>query len=77
MGVSLHAYPGVPHELSTDPGLVAVGAASYADDSDALGGVAPSVPFLYFAAGAVVSRLWAGSCAGDWCRRQRTAAYKR
>jgi hypothetical protein len=32
---------------------------SYADDSDALGGVAPWVPFLYFAAGAVVSRLWA------------------
>jgi hypothetical protein len=30
-----------------------------ADDSDALGGVAPWVPFLYFAAGGVVSRLWA------------------
>lgn len=76
--MSLHAYPGVPHELSTDPGLVVVGAASYADDSDALGGVAPWVPFLYFAAGAVVSRLWAaGRERAIWCRRRRTAAYKR
>jgi hypothetical protein len=45
MGVSLHADPGVPHELSTDLGLVAVGAAGYADDSDALGAVG-AVPVL-------------------------------
>lgn len=38
--------------------LVALGAASYADDSDALAGVAPWLPFLYFAAGAVAARLW-------------------
>jgi len=36
--------------------LVAAGAASYADD--ALVGVAPWLPGLYFAAGAVVSGLW-------------------
>jgi hypothetical protein len=36
--------------------LVAAGAASYADD--ALVGVAPWLPCLYFAAGAVVSGLW-------------------
>ena len=40
-------------------GITAAGAASYADDSDALGGVAPWLPCLYFAAGAVASRLWA------------------
>jgi hypothetical protein len=39
-------------------GVVAAGAASYADDSDGLAGVAPWLPCLYFAAGAVGSRLW-------------------
>ena len=39
-------------------GVVAAGAASYADDSDGLAGVAPWLPFLYFAAGAVASGLW-------------------
>jgi hypothetical protein len=39
--------------------LVAIGAASYADDADGLGGVAPWLPCLYFAAGAVAAGLWA------------------
>jgi hypothetical protein len=39
--------------------LVAIGAASYADDTDGLGGVAPWLPCLYFAAGAVAAGLWA------------------
>lgn len=39
--------------------IVAVGAASYADGVDGLAGVAPWLPCLYFAAGAVASRLWA------------------
>ena len=38
--------------------LVAVGAASYAEDADGLGGVAPWLPCLYFAAGAVAAGLW-------------------
>jgi hypothetical protein len=38
--------------------LVGVDAASYAPDSDDLGGVAPWLPCLYFAAGAVASGLW-------------------
>jgi hypothetical protein len=38
--------------------IVALGAASYADDVDGLGGVAPWLPCLYFAAGAVAARLW-------------------
>lgn len=38
--------------------LVHVDAASYAADSDGLGGVAPWLPCLYFAAGAVASGLW-------------------
>jgi hypothetical protein len=38
--------------------LVAVGVASYAEDADGLGGVAPWLPCLYFAAGAVAARLW-------------------
>jgi hypothetical protein len=37
--------------------LVELGAASYADD--ALFGVAPWLPCLYFGAGAVASGLWA------------------
>jgi hypothetical protein len=40
-------------------GIVAVGAARYADGADGLAGVAPWLPCLYFAAGAVASRLWA------------------
>jgi hypothetical protein len=39
-------------------GIVALGAASYAGDSDGLGGVAPWLPALYFGAGAVAARLW-------------------
>ena len=39
-------------------GVVAAGAAGYAEDSDGLAGVAPWLPCLYFAAGAVASRLW-------------------
>jgi hypothetical protein len=39
-------------------GIVAVDAAEYADDADGLGGVAPWLPCLYFAAGAVATRLW-------------------
>jgi hypothetical protein len=38
--------------------LVAIDAASYAPDSDDLAGVAPWLPCLYFAAGAVASGLW-------------------
>jgi hypothetical protein len=38
--------------------LVEAGAASYAPDSDGLFGVAPWLPCLYFAAGAVASGLW-------------------
>jgi hypothetical protein len=40
-------------------GIVALGAASYASDADGLGGVAPWLPCIYFAAGAVAARLWA------------------
>jgi hypothetical protein len=36
----------------------AAGLAHYAADSDGLGGIAPWLPCLYFAAGAVSSRLW-------------------
>ena len=39
-------------------GVVALGAASYAGDSDGLFGVAPWLTGLYFAAGAVAFRLW-------------------
>lgn len=38
--------------------VMASGAAEYAADSDALFGVAPWLPWLYFAAGAVASGLW-------------------
>jgi hypothetical protein len=40
-------------------GIVAVGAARYEHGADGLAGVAPWLPCLYFAAGAVASRLWA------------------
>jgi hypothetical protein len=43
----------------TEIAIVAAGAASYAGDADGLGGVAPWLPCLYFAAGAVAARLWA------------------
>lgn len=39
--------------------VVAAGAASYGDGTDGLLGVAPWLPCLYFAAGAVTSQLWA------------------
>jgi hypothetical protein len=38
--------------------LVALGAAEYTPGSDGLAGVAPWLPSLYFAAGAVAFRLW-------------------
>jgi hypothetical protein len=38
--------------------IVALGAAAYGPDSDQLAGVAPWLPCLYFAAGAVAFRLW-------------------
>ena len=38
--------------------IVALGAAAYGSDSDQLAGVAPWLPCLYFAAGAVAFRLW-------------------
>jgi hypothetical protein len=38
--------------------IVAIGAAEYTPGSDALAGVAPWLPALYFAAGAVAFRLW-------------------
>jgi len=38
--------------------IVSAGAASYSSGSDGLAGVAPWLPGLYFAAGAVAFRLW-------------------
>lgn len=38
--------------------VVAAGASSYGDEVDGLAGVAPWLPCLYFAAGAVAARLW-------------------
>ena len=38
--------------------IVAVGASEYTPGSDSLAGVAPWLPALYFAAGAVAFRLW-------------------
>lgn len=46
-------------------GVVAAGAASYAEDSDGLVGVAPWLVPLYFAAGAVAYRLWPALEGGD------------
>lgn len=40
-------------------GVMETGAASYSESADSLGGVAPWLTGLYFAAGAVGSRLWA------------------
>jgi hypothetical protein len=42
----------------TEMVVVALDAAHYAPDADDLGGVAPWLPCLYFAAGAVASGLW-------------------
>jgi hypothetical protein len=44
--------------------IVAAGAASYRPGVDGLAGVAPWLPCLYFAAGAVAARLW-GAVARD------------
>jgi hypothetical protein len=57
-------------------GIVELDLASYADDADDLGGVAPWLPCLYFAAGAVAARLWAaiardGAPAGGEATRDR------
>ena len=38
--------------------IVALGASEYTDGSDQLAGVAPWLPALYFAAGAVAFRMW-------------------
>jgi len=38
--------------------VVAAGASSYGESTDGLAGVAPWLPCLYFAAGAVAARLW-------------------
>lgn len=43
---------------SAEIGVVALGAASYGSSTDGLAGVAPWLPFLYFAAGAVTAGLW-------------------
>lgn len=43
---------------ASEIGVVALGAASYGEATDGLAGVAPWLPFLYFAAGAVTARLW-------------------
>jgi hypothetical protein len=40
-------------------GVSQAGLAHYAADADGLGGVAPWLPSIYFAAGAVTCRLWA------------------
>jgi hypothetical protein len=45
--------------------LVELDAASYAADADELAGVAPWLPALYFAAGAVASGLWMAVAAGS------------
>jgi hypothetical protein len=56
LGVALGAAVAGP---LVEIGIVALGAARYAHDADGLGGVAPWLPCLYFAAGAVAARLWA------------------
>jgi len=38
--------------------VVSLGASAYGEQVDGLGGVAPWLPWLYFAAGAVAARLW-------------------
>ena len=43
--------------------VVAAGASSYGDSVDGLAGVAPWLPCLYFAAGAVAARLWSALAA--------------
>lgn len=39
-------------------GVVALGGASYDERVDDLAGVAPWLPWLYFAAGAIAARAW-------------------
>jgi len=51
--------------------LVELDAASYAADSDDLGGVAPWLPCLYFAAGAVASGMWRAIEAGQGSQSRR------
>ena len=55
--------------------LVELGAATYADDG--LAGVAPWLPCLYFAAGAVASGLWAAVSSGAWSTPPRPVAAAR
>lgn len=50
--------------------IVAAGAARYASGSDGLLGVAPWLPALYFAAGAVASGLWAAMAGVPHARRR-------
>jgi hypothetical protein len=52
-------------------GIVAAGAAEYAENADALAGVAPWLPCLYFGAGAVASRLWSAVATPSAHRRRR------
>jgi hypothetical protein len=54
LGGAIAAVAGPLAEIA----VVASGASSYAPDSDGLLGVAPWLPGLYFAAGAVAFRLW-------------------
>lgn len=54
LGGAIAAVTGPLAEIA----IVALGAAAYGPDSDQLAGVAPWLPCLYFAAGAVAFRLW-------------------
>jgi hypothetical protein len=54
LGGAIAAIAGPLAEIA----IVAAGAASYTAGSDGLAGVAPWLPGLYFAAGAVAFRLW-------------------
>jgi hypothetical protein len=54
LGGAIAAVAGPLAEIA----IVAIGAAEYTPGSDGLAGVAPWLPALYFAAGAVAFRLW-------------------
>lgn len=54
LGGAIAAVTGPLAEIA----IVALGAAAYGPDADQLAGVAPWLPGLYFAAGAVAFRLW-------------------
>lgn len=54
LGGAIAAVTGPLAEIA----IVALGAAAYGPDSGQLAGVAPWLPCLYFAAGAVAFRLW-------------------